>query len=115
MSGNALLFGVLVRNLIDNALRYSPDGARVRVVVAQEAGQAVVQVDDSGPGMAEPEMARLGERFYRLPGQEQPGSGLGWSIVRRIGVVWGLQVQVSRSPQLGGLAVSVRWPRPQAD
>ena len=115
VSGNALLFGVLVRNLIDNALRYSPDGARVRVVVAQEAGQAVVQVDDSGPGMAEPEMARLGERFYRLPGQEQPGSGLGWSIVRRIGVVWGLQVQVSRSPQLGGLAVSVRWPRPQAD
>lgn len=114
VSGNALLLGVLVRNLIDNALRYSPDGARVRVVVAQEAGHAVLHVEDSGPGLAEPEMARLGERFYRRPGQEQPGSGLGWSIVKRIGAVSGLQLQVSRSPQLGGLAVSVRWPRPQA-
>lgn len=110
--GNALLLAVLVRNLIDNAMRYSPDGAQIRVAVAHESGHAVLRVEDSGPGMSEQEMARLGERFYRAPGQEQPGSGLGWSIVKRIGEVLGAQFHISRSGLLGGLAVTVRWSLP---
>jgi two-component system sensor histidine kinase QseC len=114
VTGPAPLFSVLVRNLIDNALRYSPDGAQVRVTVAYEVGHAVLRVEDSGPGMPEPEMARLGERFFRLPGHEQPGSGLGWSIVKRIAAVSGAQVQVGRSGALGGLAVAVRWPQQAA-
>ncbi len=109
-----VLMSVLVRNLIDNALRYSPDGARVCVSVGSEAGQAVLQVDDSGPGMSKPEMARLGERFFRVLGHAQPGSGLGWSIIRRIADVIGAKVQVNRSPLLGGLSVSVRWPAAKA-
>ncbi len=109
-----VLMSVLVRNLIDNALRYSPDGARVCVRVGSEAGQAVLQVDDSGPGMSKPEMARLGERFFRVLGHAQPGSGLGWSIIRRIADVIGAKVQVNRSPLLGGLSVSVRWPAAKA-
>ncbi len=104
------LSAVLVRNLIDNALRYSPDGARVCVSVSNETGQTVLRVEDSGPGMSKQEMARLGERFFRVLGHAQPGSGLGWSIVRRIADVIGAQVQVSRAPLLGGLAVTVRWP-----
>jgi two-component system sensor histidine kinase QseC len=62
--------------------------------------------------MTEPEMARLGERFFRVLGQAQPGSGLGWSIVKRIADVFGAQVQVNRSQRLGGLAVCVRWTAP---
>lgn len=112
VNGNDVLIAVLVRNLIDNALRYSPDGARINVQVAMESTQPVLRVDDSGPGMTEPEMARLGERFFRVLGQEQPGSGLGWSIVKRIADVFGAQVRVSRSAQLGGLSVAVRWPAP---
>lgn len=112
VAGNDMLIGVLVRNLIDNALRYSPDGACIHVQVAVEAGQPALRVEDSGPGMSAPEMARLGERFFRVLGQAQPGSGLGWSIVKRIADVFGAQVQVSRSPRLGGLAVAVRWPAP---
>ena len=112
VTGDESLIGVLVRNLIDNALRYSPDGAQILVQVAQEAGQATLQVDDSGPGMSEAEMARLGERFFRVLGQSQPGSGLGWSIVQRIAKVFGITLQVSRSALLGGLAVKVRWPAP---
>lgn len=111
VTGDDMLVGVLVRNLIDNALRYSPDGARVCVSVGVESGQPVLRVEDSGPGMTEPEMARLGERFYRVLGHDQTGSGLGWSIVKRIGNVFGAQVQISRSDLLGGLAVSVRWLR----
>jgi two-component system sensor histidine kinase QseC len=108
--GDDMLIGVLVRNLIDNALRYSPDGARVLVSVGSEAGQTVLRVEDSGPGMTESETSRLGERFYRVLGSVQPGSGLGWSIVKRIGDVFGVKFQTSRSSRLGGLAVTVYWP-----
>lgn len=112
VTGNDLLLGVLVRNLIDNALRYSPDGARIWVCVSSEAGQTLLRVEDSGPGMTASEMARLGERFYRVLGHERPGSGLGWSIVQRIAHLFNAQVQTSPSDLLGGLAVSVRWPVP---
>lgn len=112
VTGDDALTGVLVRNLIDNALRYSPDGAHIVVRVAMDAGQATLQVDDSGPGMTEPEMARLGERFFRVLGQSQPGSGLGWSIVKRIADVFGVRLQVSHSTLLGGLAVKAHWPAP---
>lgn len=111
VAGDETLIGVLVRNLIDNALRYSPNNAQVWVGVAMESGQTVLRVQDSGAGMTEPEMARLGERFYRVLGSDQPGSGLGWSIAKRIAAVFGARVQVSRSERLGGLAVTVGWPR----
>lgn len=110
VAGDEMLTGVLVRNLVDNALRYSPEGARIRVSLSVEAGQPVLRVEDSGAGMTTQQMARLGERFYRVPGHEQPGSGLGWSIVRRIGAVLGVRLEVARSKLLGGLAVAVWWP-----
>jgi two-component system sensor histidine kinase QseC len=112
VSGDETLIGVLLRNLIDNALRYCPDQAQIWVSVAVESGQTVLRVQDSGAGMTETEMARLGERFFRVLGSEQPGSGLGWSIVKRIAVVFDAQIQVGRSQRLGGLAVTVRWPSP---
>jgi two-component system sensor histidine kinase QseC len=114
VAANDTLLGVMVRNLIDNAIRYSPDGARIRVLVATQEGQSVLRVEDSGPAMTAPEMARLGERFYRVLGSGQPGSGLGWSIVRRIGAVSGARLEVSRSALLGGLAVQVCWSAPPA-
>lgn len=110
VTGDDVLLGVLVRNLVDNALRYSPDGARVQVSVAAQAGQVVLRVQDSGPGMSEADMAHLGERFFRVLGSGQAGSGLGWSIIRRIAKVLQARIEVGRSAQLGGLAVTVRWP-----
>lgn len=107
LPGNETLLAVLVRNLVDNAVRYSPPGSHVKVAVHQRAGQVVLSVDDSGPGLEEGDRARLGERFFRLPGSLESGSGLGWSIVRRIAAVHGLTVQVSRSTALSGLAVRV--------
>jgi two-component system sensor histidine kinase QseC len=104
-----VLSSVLVRNLLDNALRYSPDGARVGISVRSEANQVVLQVEDSGAGLSDEDMARLGERFYRVLGTGQTGSGLGWSIVRRIANVYQASVDVTRSPTLGGLCVTIRW------
>jgi two-component system, OmpR family, sensor histidine kinase QseC len=103
------LLDMLLRNLIDNALRYSPNGSRVRVTGFAQEGQAVLQVADSGPGMPPEAIEQLGRRFYRELGTGQSGSGLGWSIVKRIAEVSGAQLQVSRSSALGGLLVSVRW------
>ena len=112
VAGDDVLIGVMMRNLIDNAMRYSPNRARVLVVVKSEAGQPVLRVEDSGPGLTDQEIARLGERFYRVMGSEQPGSGLGWSIVKRLSDAFGTKIQVARSGALGGLAVEVRWPVP---
>jgi two-component system sensor histidine kinase QseC len=110
IAADDMLTSVLIRNLIDNAMRYSPDGAKVVVSVLFKDGQVTLEVQDSGAGLAEGEMARLGERFYRVLGTEQPGSGLGWSIVRRIASVYQAQVRVTRSAALGGLCVAVQWP-----
>jgi two-component system sensor histidine kinase QseC len=60
--------------------------------------------------MSEVDRARLGERFFRVLGHEQAGSGLGWSIVKRIADVFEAQVSVEPSSRLGGLAVRVTWP-----
>ena len=101
---------VLVRNLLDNALRYSPDQARVRLrMFVQPGGGGGFTVEDSGPGLAPDQLQRLGERFFRVVGTNQPGSGLGWSIVTRIAKQHGLTVQAARSPDLGGLSVTVAW------
>ena len=110
--GPEVLIGVLLRNLLDNALRYSPPGAQVTMRIDTQAGHTALSVEDSGAGLSEPEMARLGERFYRVTGQTLPGSGLGWSIVRRIAQATGAQLQLGGSERLGGLAVTVRWPTP---
>lgn len=110
VAANEVLLGVLVRNLVDNALRYSPDGARVEVQVRMDADGAHLQVQDSGPGMSDGSIAHLGERFFRVLGTDRPGSGLGWSIVRRLLDVFGARAQIGRSSELGGLQVSVHWP-----
>jgi two-component system, OmpR family, sensor histidine kinase QseC len=112
IAANDMLTAVLVRNLVDNAIRYSPNGARIRVCVLHEAAQSTLLVEDSGTAMTALEMARLGERFFRVLGGGESGSGLGWSIVKRIADVSHAQVQVSRSALLGGLAVQVVWPTP---
>jgi two-component system sensor histidine kinase QseC len=105
--GDATLLGVLLRNLVDNALRYSPAGARIDVSVQPVQGQALLRVEDSGPGLPPEQAQRLGRRFERGLGHEESGSGLGWSIVQRIGEAHGLRVDVGRSQRLGGLAVTV--------
>jgi two-component system, OmpR family, sensor histidine kinase QseC len=104
------LLGILLRNLVDNAIRYSPAGARVRIAITGTPTHTTLCVEDSGPGLTDEQRARLGERFFRVLGNDQPGSGLGWSIARRIATVQAATLSASRSAALGGLAVTVVWP-----
>ena len=104
MPGNETLLAVLVRNLVDNAVRYSPPAARIRVSVRRQAGRVVL---DIGPGLDAADRQRLGERFFRVAGSVESGSGLGWSIVRRIAAVHQMTIDLGRPTALGGLSVQV--------
>jgi two-component system sensor histidine kinase QseC len=110
VQAEAILLSVLVRNLVDNAIRYSPPGASVAVAIQSAPGGVELTVDDGGPGLSATDIEHLGERFFRVIGSGQSGSGLGWSIVRRIAAVVGAEVVVSRSAWLGGLGVKVIFP-----
>ncbi|MBC7468565.1 MAG: hypothetical protein H7322_04490 [Ramlibacter sp.] len=109
IDGDETLLAVLVRNLVDNAVRYSPPLARIELRVERHAGQVLLTVEDSGPGLSPPQLARLGERFFRVEGGEGSGSGLGWSIVQRIAAAHCATVRAQASDRLGGLAVHVAF------
>lgn len=98
--GQTLLLSLLLRNLLDNAVRYTPKGGVVTVTLSERS----LTVEDDGPGVTTEHLARLGERFYRPPGQEQTGSGLGLSIVQRIAGLHGLQVSFANRPAGGFVA-----------
>ena len=110
VQGDATLLSVMIRNLVDNAIRYSPQGAIVKIAVSTEQGAVRLLLDDSGPGMSSADIDRMGERFFRVVGSGQDGSGLGWSIARRIAAVHRAVVRVAKSELLGGLSVEVRFP-----
>ena len=84
VSGDAGLLAILFRNVIDNAIRYSAPGAKVDVDMEVTASDVRVTVRDTGPGIPAEQRANVGRRFYRAPGTQAPGSGLGLSIVQRI-------------------------------
>jgi len=100
---------MLLRNLIDNAVKYTPAGGRVDVAIAAGAGAIELSVDDSGPGLPESERARVLDRFYRAGQPQAPGSGLGLSIVKSIADLHGASVSLAPST-LGGLRVLLRFP-----
>jgi two-component system, OmpR family, sensor kinase len=102
----------LVRNLVDNAVRYTPPGGRVDVSVERSAAmpaQALVRVMDNGPGIAPEERGRVFDRFYRRPGTAAPGSGLGMAIVKAIAEAHGAGVMLDSGESGRGLSVTVSF------
>lgn len=111
MAGDEAFIGILLRNLCDNALRYAPAEGQVRFRVTEGTTTLQISIEDSGHGMTTAQIARLGERFYRVAGNDAEGSGLGWSIIRRIAAVTAAKLDIGSSAELGGLRVTVTWPR----
>ncbi|MEN3297536.1 MAG: two-component system, OmpR family, sensor kinase [Burkholderiales bacterium] len=110
VAGDAAALRILARNLVDNAIRYTPAGGSVWVRVAATGDGALLTVDDSGSGIPEDERERVFDRFYRRDVNEQTGSGLGLSIVKNIAEQHGASVELGTSAQ-GGLKVSVLFPQ----
>jgi len=104
IEGHPLLLSLLLRNLLDNAIRYTPEGSDVSMVLESRS----IRVEGNGKGLGEAEMQRLGERFWRPPGQEKSGSGLGLSIVRNVAQLHGMRLSFSQR-QGGGLCVTLHW------
>lgn len=113
VTGNRGALIVLVRNLLDNALRYTPPCGRVDVSLSQEAGECRLRVRDSGPGIPAAEREMVFQRFYRGENNRGPGagsgSGLGLSIVQRIAELHRARIRLENPPD-GGLLVEVGFP-----
>jgi len=110
--GSGRDLALLVRNLIDNAVRYTPSGGRVDVSVSAEGGQVVLQVADTGMGIPQRDLSRVFERFYRVDrarSRETGGTGLGLAIVRHVAENHGGEVTV-RSELSAGSTFVVRLP-----
>lgn len=114
LQGDGPALESLVRNLIDNALRYSPDGGRVRVTLESAADALRLWVEDSGPGIPAEARERVFARFHREIGGGGDGSGLGLSIVREALELHGGRIALDGSPSLGGLRVEISLPRAAA-
>jgi two-component system sensor histidine kinase QseC len=110
VAGDSLLLHVLVRNLVDNAVRYGgPEGA-VTVTVGRDAEGSRLCVSDRGPGIPLAERQRVLDRFYRSVGTREQGAGLGLSIVSRIAALHGAKLELSEGPGGHGLCATVGFP-----
>jgi len=103
---------ILLRNLVDNGVKYTPGGGTVDISVQHEGSRIVVQVEDSGPGIPPEERERVFDRFYRVAGSDAAGSGLGLAIIKAIAERHGASLALDASTRLGGLKAVVTFSSP---
>jgi two-component system OmpR family sensor kinase len=100
----------LIRNLVDNAIKFAPERGRVDIELRHADRRILLAVDDNGPGIASEYRERVLDRFFRAPDAGAQGSGLGLAIVRAVADRHGATLALTSSPTLGGLRVEVRFP-----
>jgi two-component system sensor histidine kinase QseC len=113
VKGEAVMVGILIRNLVENAIRYTPDGGTVTVSIMEEDQHRHIVVEDSGPGIPEEEHEKVFKRFYRVSEGNQEGTGLGLAMVQRIIEIHRAAIEFGKS-RYGGLKVDVCFAEPQA-
>ncbi|WP_197354446.1 sensor histidine kinase, partial [Ralstonia pseudosolanacearum] len=102
---------VILRNLVDNAIRYTPDGGSIDLSLQTDGGLAHITVQDTGPGIPTSERARVFDAFYRVLGNGATGSGLGLSIVGTLVQRLGGEVALDEATgTASGLRATVRLP-----
>jgi two-component system sensor histidine kinase QseC len=108
INGDRDLLGAAARNLIDNALRYTPEHGEITVSASIEHGEPLLTIIDNGPGVPDAELPHLVERFYRGRDVNAEGSGLGLAIVHRIAELHGARLEVENLSG-GGFSARLRW------
>ncbi|WP_027781401.1 MULTISPECIES: ATP-binding protein [Burkholderia] len=114
IDADPILIGILLDNLVDNAIKYGRPGGRIELGVHDDGSLQCIVVRDDGPGVAPGERERLGDRFYRGSGTPSPGSGLGLSIVIRIAQYFGGTVRFESGIGGHGLGVAITLPSTDA-
>ncbi|QXR20890.1 GHKL domain-containing protein (plasmid) [Acinetobacter variabilis] len=99
----------IIYNLIDNAIKYSPEHGVINVSILQQGQQAILQIEDSGAGIDPAQFNQIRQRFYRVHNHAEIGSGLGLSIVDKATERLGGTLEFSKSSSLGGLCVQVKF------
>ena len=114
IEANPQLLNILLRNLLDNAIKYTPRGGRISVRLGKEEAMLWLSIEDSGPGVSNEDYERITQRFYRCveTAQAAEGSGLGLSIVQRIIRLHDADISFSKS-ELGGLKVTLYFKLPK--
>lgn len=111
MQGDEVLIGEVIRNLLDNALRYTPKGRRITVRTRAEVDTAIVEVEDDGPGIPEGERENVFRRFHRIDGSPGEGCGLGLAIVQEIAHLHGGRAEIVEPASKRGTCMVVRFAR----
>ena len=103
------LIRTALSNLLSNAIKFTTPSGQVGVTLAVDQSMAIIQIEDSGPGLSQDQIDRLGERFFRVD-PNAPGTGLGWSIVQQCVELLRGQIRVLPKANLGGLLVELKLP-----
>ncbi|MQR00461.1 ATP-binding protein [Glaciimonas soli] len=114
LSMNADMMQIALRNLLDNALRYSSENSTVRIATSKTAGMLRIAICDDGPGVDAEQRGRLSERFFRVLGSGKSGNGLGLSIVRRIAELHGATLSFGDGLHGRGLGVFLDFPQQES-
>ena len=112
--GNDIALGILIRNIVDNAIRYTPQKGEVKVSIIDTGTQIIFRVTDTGGGIPPELSERVFERFYRILGTKASGSGLGLAIVSQIAKLHNADISLSTPPNGNGLQFDVAFPKYRA-
>lgn len=111
MFGNDIAIGILIRNVVDNAIRYTPNNGAVKIQILEGENQVIFRVTDTGPGVPIDLRERIFERFYRILGTKASGSGLGLPIVKQITTLHRGTIHLSTPLNGIGLQLDVAFPK----
>ncbi|MGR9086156.1 MAG: sensor histidine kinase N-terminal domain-containing protein [Gammaproteobacteria bacterium] len=109
IKGDSILLGELLNNLLDNAIAYGFEHGTILVKLESAPSPSLI-VEDDGPGIAEDELARIFERFYRIPGSQGSGCGLGLAIVKEIADLHKARISVTRAGEKSGTRIEMIFP-----
>ena len=109
--GNATAISIMIRNIVDNAIRYTPPQGKITVALIDDGKHIILRVVDSGPGIPSELRDRVFERFFRILGTHTSGSGLGLPIVGQIAQLHHAKVELSSGDQGQGLQFDVFFPK----
>jgi len=109
--GNSTAIGILIRNLVDNAIRYSPEKSKVTIKIEEDDEHVILRVIDNGPGIPKELRERVFERFFRVIGSQATGSGLGLGIVQQITKLHHAEIALETPKNGKGLDFQIRFPK----